>query len=584
MPTLWATHQKYLKKMERTVPTTESEEIDLYLRTYYSLLRSTAEVRIRTLEEVHAGMTSLLHPGARLANPDTSALIYSLLRLPDCMSQVRLVVMGQSPAVFARAGFGDVTQWQEVFAPARRRRCYFDGGTTLACLIASRSDIDDLIPLLTAFQIEWNKLHLRLRRLPASVMQADSSGDLQDYTGLAEHVEMNVEDLDRLYAIWDKRFASTFQLITEAPRDLRVQLLSGSLSEYRRATHSWWDHIEQSFPGLVERPVYFISSNSHSLPNILGGFPLQQQLELVRFLEQPGNRGLLNEWNDIQAGRVASNPENFIFYVYRKYQQTSEWRRLEQAQLTHEQRAGLTRIPSPRSFDVEAQVFEINRINPDWIDPRLRSALSAGDLAQSNALILNIDYPLGMAAYNILIEVAEHVGSVLGVYIMGKSASLNAVVGDVLISSVVHDEHSQNTYLFPNCFTAADVAPHLVYGTVLDNQKAVTVKGTFLQNAKYMDVFYREGYTDIEMEAGPYLSAVYEMFRPQRHPVNEIVNLYGVPFDLGLLHYASDTPLNKGKNLAAGSLSYRGMDSTYASALAVIQRIFILERQRLRGL
>ena len=45
----------------------------------------------------------------------------------------------------------------------------------------------------------------------------------------------------------------------------------------------------------------------------------------------------------------------------------------------------------------------------------------------------------------------------------------------------------------------------------LDNQKAVTVLGTFLQNSTYMDVFYREGYTDIEMEAGPYLSAVYEM-------------------------------------------------------------------------
>ena len=62
-----------------------------------------------------------------------------------------------------------------------------------------------------------------------------------------------------------------------------------------------------------------------------------------------------------------------------------------------------------------------------------------------------------------------------------------------------------------------------------------------------MDVFYREGYTDIEMEAGPYLSAVYEMSRPKRHPVNEIVNLYGIPFDLGILHYASDTPLSKGK-------------------------------------
>ena len=149
-----------------------------------------------------------------------------------------------------------------------------------------------------------------------------------------------------------------------------------------------------------------------------------------------------------------------------------------------------------------------------------------------------------------------------------------------MIPIVVQDEHSRNTYLFQNAFTAADVTPYLKYGTVLDNQKAVSVLGTFLQNARVMDVIYREGYTDIEMEAGPYLSAVYEMYRPQRHPVNEIVNLYGVPFDVGILHYASDTPLSKGKNLAAGTLSYFGMDSAYATSIAILRRIFQKEVER----
>jgi hypothetical protein len=84
------------------------------------------------------------------------------------------------------------------------------------------------------------------------------------------------------------------------------------------------------------------------------------------------------------------------------------------------------------------------------------------------------------------------------------------------------------------------------------------------------------------MEAGPYLSAIYELFRPKRHPENEIVTLYGLPFDLGILHYASDTPLSKGKNLGAGSLSYYGMDPTYATSLAILRRIFDLELSLLR--
>jgi hypothetical protein len=221
------------------------------------------------------------------------------------------------------------------------------------------------------------------------------------------------------------------------------------------------------------------------------------------------------------------------------------------------------------------------------MDPRLSNDCCTF-LKDSDALILNIDYPLGLAAYNLLAKVTEYVNRVLGVYIMGKAASLNGVLGDVMIPNVVHDEHSRNTYLFQNAFTANDVAPYLVYGTVLDNQKAVSVLGTFLQNARIMDVFYREGYTDFEMEAGPYLSAAYEMVRPKRHPIDEIVNLYGAPFDLGILHYVSDTPLSKGKNLGAGTLSYFGMDSTYATTLAILRRIMqreeaYLERKRARS-
>jgi hypothetical protein len=248
--------------------------------------------------------------------------------------------------------------------------------------------------------------------------------------------------------------------------------------------------------------------------------------------------------------------------------------------LEDERASGITRIPSFHSFDIESQVIDLAKLRLDRVDPRLqRSGLPL--LAKSRALILNIDYPLGLAAYNMLTKVSEHNHEILGVYSMGKAATLNGVIGDIMIPNVIHDEHSGNTYLFSNCFSAADVAPYLVYGTVLDNQKGVSVRGTFLQNDRYMDVFYREGYTDIEMEAGPFLSAIYEMYRPNRHPADELVNLYEVPQDVGFLHYASDTPLSKGKNLGAGSLSYFGMDPTYASALAILVRIIHNEITRL---
>lgn len=569
--------------MERTVPRTSSEEVELYIRTYYSLLRTTAEVKIQSLEEVHAGMNSLLHPGAREHKPDLSAFIYSILRLPACMPDVRLIVLGQSSEVFAEAGYRNGNEWIPISAPARRRRCFFDGENTLFCFIASRSDIDDVIPLLTAYQIEWNKIHHLLKPIDQQLLASFADGKPVALDEISKALGVSTEEVERLQTVWGIEFNKNIKNLASRPCEFGIRLLNGSLSEYRRATHSWWANIRDACPDLHERPVYFISSNTHSAVNLISGFALQKQEELVEFIGKSGDTDLVHEWEDIQASDVPSSRENFLYYVLKKYQQTSEGERLIDEQLEYERSCGIIRVPNERCFDIEAQVIDLANLNPGTLDPRLGDFGIGYDydtLRQSHALILNIDYPLGVGAYNILSEVADHVGSVLGVFIQGKAATLNGVVGDVMIPNVVHDELSNNTYLFANCFVASDIAPYLVYGTVLDNQKAVSVLGTFLQNAHYMDVFYREGYTDIEMEAGPYLSAVYEMFRPKRHPINEIVNLYGLPFDLGIVHYASDTPLSKGKNLGAGSLSYYGMDSSYAATLAILRRIFYIEGQR----
>jgi hypothetical protein len=61
--------------------------------------------------------------------------------------------------------------------------------------------------------------------------------------------------------------------------------------------------------------------------------------------------------------------------------------------------------------------------------------------------------------------------------------------------------------------------------------------------------------------------------------VEENINFARLPYELGILHYASDTPYTRGKNLGAGSLSYFGMDSTYACSVGIVRRIFENEIQ-----
>ena len=562
--------------MDRTVPQTGSEEIELYIRTYYSLLRSTADVRIRTMEEVHSSMNSSLHPLARTQQPDISALVYSSLRLPTCIIHVERIILGQNQKIFKQRGKMDVESWQPVAAKARRRRSFFDGDHSLACYIASRSDIDDMIPILTAYQIEWNKIHGLLQGEQVRKFLEDPVVDPDGIAILAHGLGLESEELDRLANVWGDSFWETLRQIATDRKDFRIQLLASSLSEYRRGTQSWWKHVENALPSINDRPVYFVSSNTHSIVNLASGFALRHEAQILEYLEDPGREDLLAEWRDIEARAVPSSRENFLYYALKKYLTAGGSESLKQQKLSEEREVGITRVTSEHGFDVEVQLIELNKIMPERIDPRLaNSDLDA--ICQSDAVIVNIDYPLGMAAYLILSHLASRVGDLRGVYVMGKAATLNGVLGDVMIPTVIHDEHSQNTYLFRNAFSALDLHQPLVYGTVLDNQKAVSVRGTFLQTPKYMDVFYREGYTDIEMEAGPYLSAVYEIYRPKRYPDNEIVDMHAVPFDVGILHYASDTPFSRGLNLGAGSMSYPGMDPTYSNSIAILRRIFTME-------
>src|SRR5262249_18385208 len=147
--------------MDRQPPRATSDEIDLYIRTYYSLLRSSGDVRVRAFEEAHLYSRSSLHLGAEEMSPDLAAFAYSAGRLPDCMPKIRRLVLGQSPAQFRAAGL-PIERWQVVRTRGRRRPLRWDGNDTLAAFIASASDIDDLIPILTAYQLEWNKLREHL--------------------------------------------------------------------------------------------------------------------------------------------------------------------------------------------------------------------------------------------------------------------------------------------------------------------------------------------------------------------------------------------------------------------------------------
>ncbi|MCJ7733246.1 MAG: hypothetical protein MUP11_01750, partial [Anaerolineales bacterium] len=288
--------------MERTVPHTASEEVDLYQRTYYSLLRTSDAVQIRSLEEVHAGMNSLLHQHARDRAPDMTAFIYALLRFPDCIRETKEVVLGQTGSVFQEAGLGKVWSWKQVKGKARRRRCFYnDKKNILAIIIASRSDIDDVIPMLVAYQVEWNKIHRLLQHLPGEIDLNQVHKQPDSWYNLAKALMMSVSDLARWRSIAGAEFVDRVKEIKTREINFQVRLLNGSLIEYNRATNDWWRVIADRIPDLMTQPIYFISSNSHSFPNLLSGFALKHKQEINQYLIDTDQQELIDEWRQIQT-------------------------------------------------------------------------------------------------------------------------------------------------------------------------------------------------------------------------------------------------------------------------------------------
>ncbi|MCL2419618.1 MAG: hypothetical protein FWD04_10020, partial [Conexibacteraceae bacterium] len=478
----------------------------------------------------------------------------------------------------------DISEWPQAESPARRRRWYVGPDRTLAVLLASSSDVDDLVPTLVAYQIEWNKMRQRLRGATTEL------GEEPDAATCARVLGGSTDDWQRLADAWGPSFHERLASVRAHHLSIRVRMLGGSNTGYARMTRRWWAPIQAELDddgggggdtgplaSITEQgPLYFVSSNTHSLVNIATGIAREREDELVAFVESlPADDILHEELIRFRESATEGSWENFLYFVARQW---FDARGAEGSaeRLAAESAHGVKHLRSREALRVSAQVIPLNALGVGSLDPRI-GEVDADALGASRARIVNIDYPLGVAAYNILREVAVDRAALRGVYVLGKAATLNADVGDVLISSVVHDEHSRSTYWLDNAFSVDDLAGFLRFGTGLDNQRAVTVKSTFLQNRAYLDFYYREAFTVVEMEAGPFLNAVYELADADRFPVGEAVNFSKLPIDLGIIHYASDTPYTQARTLGARGLSYYGMDSTYASSLAILRRILVLE-------
>src|SRR5215211_8840312 len=293
-----------------------SDEVELYHRTYTTLLRSSGETRLRVLEPSHAAMNSSLHPLAATSEPDLGAFMYAVRRLPSGIYKANPIVMGQEAVEFRRHGIGDLDTWDAREAPARRRWWYDDGAGTMAVLLASASDLDDLIPTLVAYQIEWNKLRLRLRGV-----DWPRPGEAPEPAECAAVLGGNEDDWLQLSEAWGEQFPERLDAIASRRLNLRIRMLGGSSVGYARMTRRWWAHVRAALAerSLEDRPMYFVSSNPHSLVNLVSGTARRREAEVTAWVETDGPDDLRAELAAFRDGRTDGSWENFLYFSARDF-------------------------------------------------------------------------------------------------------------------------------------------------------------------------------------------------------------------------------------------------------------------------
>jgi hypothetical protein len=536
------------------------ENLTAYIQKMHSALNGGGRIKVSTFVHDHALAEPVLHTKVNDTEPDIGTLVYGSLRLPMELWTAQQIVLGQSDAVFQKAGI-DVTArgWTPTKAVARNRKCASNQKEKqLAAFVASVSDVEDIVTIMTALYIEIMKLHKRVL----------------DGVGLDELFDSKQKA--QLREVFGDQW-SAFQERLTHPFDWEIQLLAGSSVDYARAIQEWWINIaagRKKYPvNVYEQPVYFVSSNSHSLMNVFSGFPLKNKKRLLREnaerVEQ--NRAAFEE---------EAVPEENILYYLSRFSEKASAEYLESRKVW-EKKHGLYRIAPYHHIDIDAQVFSVrDAVKNKWIDPRIRlTKRMRTKLAKSNALIVNIAYPLGMAAYRILKEVSENVPEMRGVYIMGKAAALNAGIGDITIPHGVYDHHTGNHIFVYNDFNRDTFDRFVSKNSILDAQTAATVRGTYLQNDASLRNDFSNGRTIVEMEAAPYLNRLHEMIAPTRYPMGEtfVVN---TDFRLGMAYYVSDTPYRSDVNLGVKRLTWEGLNGTYAISLGIAQDIFNTEVER----
>ena len=491
---------------------------------------------------------------------ELNGLKYVMDRLPEGIEECRVIYMTDDEGYRS-------SQFKPIIPPKRRRHCYrIDQDQMNVELTRGRSDVYDILTHLTFLFIESHKI-----REKAVIDKEGTPG--REWQALEkvvlEHKKLKKAETERIIAYLSTLLGRTFEETKQAYAEFketnnpnrffqliywlgklaldeaylgqkRVIKFSPRLRE-RLGHHVygeiWASNIKKYLQkqDLLQRPIHIISSNMHSVLNVL-------------FAQKA----------------IKTDKDEMILYKELSQDQHQNMRN-KVTQLA--QKNGMIYLKDRSGANIDVQIFDTSK----FTEADLPNDFYEQDNTNKPVLIV-MDYAFGEQAFEVMDELLkpfeenekkEHL-NVQSISIMGKAGILVGDKGDIMIPKVHMFEGTADNYPIDNELSIKDFENEdidVYEGTM------VTVLGTSLQNKDILSFFKNSTWRAIglEMEGDHYQKAI--------QSASKIRGNINADVKVRYAYYASDNPLQTGSTLASGPLGIKGVKPTYIITKKILQQV-----------
>ncbi len=491
---------------------------------------------------------------------ELNGLKYVMDRLPKGIEECRVIYMTDDEGY-------RTSQFKPIIPPKRRRHCYrIDQDQMNVELTRGRSDVYDILTHLTFLFIESHKIRQKAviddQGTPGREWQALEKVVLQNKKLNKAETERVISYLSTLLGRTFEETRKAYEAFKEPGQPHRFfQLIywlgklainEAYLGQKRAVKFSprlreslghhvygeiWALNIKKSLDerGLLQRPIHIISSNMHSVLNVL-------------------------------FAQKALNVDKSEMALYKDLSK-DEHQKMRQKVTQLAQKNGMIYLKDHSGANIDVQIFDTAKFEPNILPPSVYKLENT-----KKPVLIVMDYAFGEQAFEVMDELLkpyeengqkEHL-DVQSISVMGKAGILSGNKGDIMIPKVHMFEGTADNYPIDNQLTAQDFEAEnlMVYeGTM------VTVLGTSLQNKDILSFFKNSTWQAIglEMEGAHYQKAIQSASKIRGNIRADVRVRYA--------YYASDNPLQSGSTLASGPLGVKGVKPTYIITKKILNQI-----------